>query len=55
MERADSPRQTRASDFEGSGGPEDKVRQAEVDRPGDDDVTGNTQKGTDKGRTIGSK
>lgn len=33
-------RQTKANDFEGVGGPEDKVRQAEADRPGDNDVTG---------------
>ncbi|WRT64456.1 uncharacterized protein IL334_001388 [Kwoniella shivajii] len=34
-------RQTRANDFEGEGGPEDKVAAAENDRPGDQDVTGN--------------
>lgn len=36
----DGFRQTKANEFEGQGGPEHKVRQAEVDRPGDDDVTG---------------
>lgn len=32
--------QTRANDFEGAGGPEDKVGLAERDRTGDNDVTG---------------
>ncbi|KAK8869451.1 hypothetical protein IAR55_000015 [Kwoniella newhampshirensis] len=36
-------RQTKADDFGGVGGPEDKVKQAETDRPGDDDVTGNVR------------
>lgn len=36
-------RQTKANDFEGAGGPEDKVKQAEIDRPGDQDVTGNVR------------
>ncbi|WVW78080.1 hypothetical protein I302_100031 [Kwoniella bestiolae CBS 10118] len=36
-------RQTHANDFEGSGGPEDKVREAEADRPGDQDVSGNVR------------
>ena len=35
--------QTKANEFEGEGGPEDKIRQAETDRPGDDDVTGNVR------------
>ncbi|CAD6569012.1 MAG: hypothetical protein TREMPRED_004996 [Tremellales sp. Tagirdzhanova-0007] len=38
-----SGRQTKANEFEGEGGPEDKIRQAETDRPGDDDVTGNVR------------
>jgi hypothetical protein len=37
------PRQTKANDFEGDGGPEGSVRQAEVERPGDQDVTGNVR------------
>ena len=37
---ADCNRQTKANEFEGKGGPEDKVAQAQTDRPGDDDVTG---------------
>ncbi|WVQ98379.1 hypothetical protein IAU59_005502 [Kwoniella sp. CBS 9459] len=34
-------RPTKANDFEGVGGPEDKAAQAVVDRPGDQDVTAN--------------
>ncbi|KAK6903373.1 hypothetical protein L486_08528 [Kwoniella mangroviensis CBS 10435] len=34
-------RQTHANDFEGDGGPEDKVKVAEAQRPGDQDVSGN--------------
>jgi hypothetical protein len=37
--------QTKANDFEGVGGPGDKAKQAEIDRPGDDDVTGNVRQG----------
>ncbi|WWC68272.1 uncharacterized protein I206_102195 [Kwoniella pini CBS 10737] len=36
-------RQTHADDFEGDGGPEDKVKVAEAERPGDQDVTGNVR------------
>nr|XP_031861009.1 uncharacterized protein CI109_003369 [Kwoniella shandongensis]KAA5528081.1 hypothetical protein CI109_003369 [Kwoniella shandongensis] len=36
-------RQTKANDFEGVGGPEDKAKQAVEDRPGDDDVTANVR------------
>ena len=36
-------RQTKANDFEGEGGPADKVKAAEADRPGDQDVTGNVR------------
>ncbi|WWC86562.1 uncharacterized protein L201_001439 [Kwoniella dendrophila CBS 6074] len=38
-------RQTHANDFEGEGGPEDKVKVAEAQRPGDQDVTGNDRSG----------
>jgi hypothetical protein len=37
------PSQTKANEFEGKGGPEDKVAAAETDRRGDDDVTGTTR------------
>lgn len=44
--------QTKARDFEGVGGPEDKMRSAEAQRPGDDDIDGNVrQKGTTVGET----
>jgi hypothetical protein len=36
-------RQTKANEFEGKGGPEDKIDQAVVDRPGDQDVTANVR------------
>ena len=35
--------QTKANEFEGAGGPADKVKIAEGDRRGDDDVTGTTR------------
>ncbi|WVR04889.1 hypothetical protein IAU60_001901 [Kwoniella sp. DSM 27419] len=36
-------RPTKANDFEGVGGPEDKAQDAIYDRPGDQDVTGNVR------------
>jgi hypothetical protein len=36
-------RQTKANEFEGTGGPEDKIDEAVRDRPGDDDVTANVR------------
>jgi len=36
-------RQTKAKDFEGAGGPEDKAAQAANDRGGDNNVTVNTK------------
>jgi len=36
-------RQTKAKDFEGAGGPEDKAAQAANDKGGDNDVTVNTK------------
>lgn len=38
-------RQTKAGDFEGVGGPEDKLAAAQLERGGDDDVVGNTRQG----------
>ncbi|KIJ50880.1 hypothetical protein M422DRAFT_44135 [Sphaerobolus stellatus SS14] len=39
-----SGRQTRASGFEGAGGPQDKDRVRMRDRPGDDDNRGNSRR-----------
>jgi len=36
-------RQTKANEFEGTGGPESKIDEAVRDRPGDDDVTANVR------------
>lgn len=38
---------TKARDFEGVGGPEDKRMEREVARPGDQDVQGNVRQGYD--------
>lgn len=38
-------RQTKAGDFEGVGGPEDKTAAAQVERGGDQDVSGNVRQG----------
>lgn len=38
-------RQTKAGDFEGVGGPEDKLKVAETERGGDQDVAGNVRQG----------
>lgn len=51
-ERADGydpSRTTKARDFEGEGGPEEKRRTHEEERGGDDDVRGNVRQG---GETI---
>jgi hypothetical protein len=37
--------QTKAKDFEGVGGPEDKIAAAQTERGGDQDVVGNTRQG----------
>jgi hypothetical protein len=37
--------QTKAKDFEGVGGPEDKIEAAQTERGGDQDVVGNTRQG----------
>jgi hypothetical protein len=42
-EQALTSRQTKANEFEGTGGPEDKIDEAVRDRPGDDDVTANVR------------
>jgi hypothetical protein len=42
-EQALTYRQTKANEFEGTGGPEDKIDEAVRDRPGDDDVTANVR------------
>lgn len=41
--------QTKAKDFEGVGGPEDKIEAAQTERGGDQDVIGNTRQG---GETV---
>jgi hypothetical protein len=38
-------RQTKAKDFEGVGGPEDKLAADEVNRGGDEDLLGNVRQG----------
>jgi len=38
-------RQTKAGDFEGVGGPEDKLAAAQIERGGDQDVVGNVRQG----------
>ncbi|KAL9054153.1 MAG: hypothetical protein Q9162_004336 [Coniocarpon cinnabarinum] len=43
-------RTTKAGDFEGIGGPEDKMGAREVARPGDQDVQGNVRQGTETRR-----
>ncbi|PNS19139.1 hypothetical protein CAC42_1875 [Sphaceloma murrayae] len=43
---------TKASDFEGLGGPEDKARKYAEERPGDDDVANVNAKGVGKGTDV---
>ena len=43
------PRPTKARDFEGAGGPEDKARLAQENRGGDDDIKQNVRQG---GETV---
>ena len=48
-----SSRTTKARDFEGEGGPEDKRRMHEEERGGDDDVRGNVRQGAETVRRSG--
>ena len=43
-------RPTKAKDFEGEGGPEDKQRIYEEENPGNDEVAGNVRQGTETRR-----
>ena len=47
-------KQTKAADFEGTGGPEDKAAQAVETRGGDDDIRSNIRQGDSTVRPAGS-
>lgn len=47
-------KQTKAADFEGTGGPEDKAALAAENRPGDDDIRSNIRQGDSTIRPAGS-
>lgn len=47
-------KQTKAADFQGTGGPEDKAALAAEQRPGDDDIRSNIRQGGETVRPAGS-
>ncbi len=47
-------KQTKAADFQGEGGPEDKAAIAADQRPGDNDIRGNIRQGDETVRPAGS-